>query len=288
MNFKSSAALIAALVLPLSVMAQNVATVNGKPVPMSRVDALIKTATHGQQQDVPPEVKAQAKDQVVLREIFAQEAEKQGIPSSADYKAQLELVRQTVLINTLFQNFIKTHPVSDAEAKAEYDQIKAEQSALEYHARHILVDSEDEAKKLIAQIKAGSKFEDVAKKSSKDTESAEKGGDLDWAKPGNYVPEFATALQGLKKGQMTETPVKTQFGYHIIRLEDTRAAQFPSFDEVKDKIKQQKEQVKLQEYQEKLRKSAKTDYKFAAEQQQQQQQQAPAAPAAAPASAVKK
>jgi peptidyl-prolyl cis-trans isomerase C len=284
MNFKSSIALIAALVLPLSVMAQNVATVNGKPVPMSRVDALIKTATHGQQQDVPPEVKAQAKDQVVLREIFAQEAEKQGIPASADYKAQLDLVRQTVLINTLFQNFIKTHPVSDAEAKAEYDQIKAEQSALEYHARHILVDSEDEAKKLIAQIKAGSKFEDVAKKSSKDTESAEKGGDLDWAKPSNYVPEFATAMQGLKKGQMTDTPVKTQFGYHIIRLEDTRAAQFPSFDEVKDKIKQQKEQVKLQEYQEKLRKAAKTDYKFAAE----QQQQAPAAPAAAPASAAKK
>jgi peptidyl-prolyl cis-trans isomerase C len=284
MNFKSSAALIAALVLPLSVMAQNVATVNGKPVPQSRVDALIKTATHGQQGDVPPEVKAQAKDQVVLREIFAQEAEKQGIPASADYKAQLDLVRQTVLINTLFQNFIKTHPVTDAEAQAEYDQIKAEQSGLEYHARHILVDSEDEAKKLIAQIKNGSKFEDVAKKSSKDTGSAENGGDLDWAKPGNYVPEFATALQGLKKGQMTDTPVKTQFGYHIIRLEDTRAAQFPSFAEVKDKIKQQKEQVKLQEYQEKLRKAAKTDYKFAAE----QQQQAPAAPAAPAASAAKK
>jgi len=278
MNFKSSIALIGALVLPVAVMAQNVATVNGKPVPMSRVDALIKTATHGQQQDVPPELKAQAKDQVVMREIFAQEAEKQGIPASADYKAQLELVRQTVLINTLFQNFIKTHPVSDAEAKAEYDQIKAEQTGLEYHARHILVDSEDEAKKLIAQIKAGSKFEDIAKKSSKDTGSAENGGDLDWAKPGNYVPEFSTALQGLKKGQMTETPVKTQFGYHIIKLEDTRTAQFPSFDEVKDKVKQQMEQVKLQEYQESLRKAAKTDYKFANEQQPQAQ-----APAQAPA-----
>jgi len=264
-------------------MAQNVATVNGKPVPQSRVDALIKTATHGQ--EAPPELKAQAKDQVVMREIFAQEAEKQGIPNTPDYKAQLDLVRQTVLINTLFQNFVKSHPVSDADAKAEYDKIKAEQSGQEYHARHILVDSEDEAKKLIAQIKAGAKFEDLAKKSSKDTGSAENGGDLDWAKPSAYVPEFSTALQGLKKGQMTDTPVKTQFGYHIIRLEDTRAAQFPSYDEVKDKIKQQMEQVKLQEYQEKLRKAAKTDYKFAAE----QQQQAPAAPAAAPAQApVKK
>ncbi|HEY9025025.1 MAG TPA: peptidylprolyl isomerase [Burkholderiaceae bacterium] len=280
MNLKSSAALIGALVLPLAVMAQNVAVVNGKPVPMSRVDALIKTATRGNpSQEIPPEVKAQAKDQVVMREIFAQEAEKQGIPATADYKAQLDMARQIVLINTLFQNFVKTHPVTDADAKAEYDKIKAEQSGLEYHARHILVDSEDEAKKLIAQIKAGSKFEDVAKKSSKDTGSAENGGDLDWAKPAAYVPEFSTALQGLKKGQMTDAPVKTQFGYHIIRLEDTRAAQFPSFDEVKDKIKQQLEQVKLQEYQEKLRKSAKTDYKFAAE----QQQQAPAASAAAPA-----
>jgi peptidyl-prolyl cis-trans isomerase C len=275
MNFKSSAALIGTLVLPMAVMAQNVATVNGKPVPQARVDALIKTATHGQ--EAPPELKAQAKDQVVMREIFAQEAEKQGIPNTPDYKAQLDLVRQTVLINTLFQNFVKSHPVSDADAKGEYDKIKAEQSGQEYHARHILVDSEDEAKKLIAQIKAGAKFEDLAKKSSKDTGSAENGGDLDWAKPTAYVPEFSTALQGLKKGQMTDAPVKTQFGYHIIRLEDTRAAQFPSYDEVKDKIKQQMEQVKLQEYQEKLRKAAKTDYKFAAE------QQAPAAPGAAPA-----
>jgi len=278
MNFKSSAALIAALAIPFAAMAQNVATVNGKPVPMARVDALIKTATHGQ--EATPEMKAQAKDQVVIREIFAQEAEKQGVATSADYKTQLELVRQTVLINTLFQNFIKSHPISDADAQAEYNKIKAEQSGQEYDARHILVDSEDEAKKLIAQIKAGSKFEDVAKKSSKDTGSAENGGDLGWSKPGNYVPEFATALQGLKKGQMTDTPVKTQFGYHIIRLEDTRTAQFPSFDEVKDKVKQQLEQVKLQEYQEKLRKAAKTDYKFSGE-------QAAAAPAAAGSAAKK-
>jgi peptidyl-prolyl cis-trans isomerase C len=274
MNFKTTAALIGTLALPFAVMAQNLTTVNGKPVPMARVDALIKTATHGQ--EAPPELKAQAKDQVVMREIFAQAAEKQGIPGSADYKAQLELVRQTVLINMLFQNFIKANPVTDAQAKAEYDKIKAEQSGLEYHARHILVDSEDDAKKLIAQINAGAKFEDLAKKSSKDTGSAENGGDLDWAKPSAYVPEFSAALQGLKKGEMTKTPVKTQFGYHIIKLEDTRTAQFPSFDEVKDKVKQQLEQVKLQEYQESLRKAAKTDYKFAAE-------QAPAAPAAAPA-----
>ena len=275
MNFKSSAALIGILVLPLAALAQNVAIVNGKPVPKSRVEALIKTATHGQ--PAPPEMEAQARDQVVMREIFAQEAEKQGIPNSADYKTQLDLVRQTVLINTLFQGFIKSHPISDADAQAEYAKVKAEQSGMEFHARHILVDNEDEAKKLIAQIKAGAKFEDLAKKNSKDTGSAENGGDLDWAKPASYVPEFSTALQALKPGQMTDAPIKTQFGYHIIKLEDTRAAQFPSFDEVKDKLKQQMEQVKLQDYQEKLRKAAKTDYKFAAEQPQ------PAPAAAAPA-----
>jgi peptidyl-prolyl cis-trans isomerase C len=272
MNFKSSAAVVGMLALPLAVMAQNVATVNGKPVPKARVDALIKTASRGQA--VPPEMEAQAKDQVVLREIFAQEAEKQGVANSPDYKASLELVRQTVLINTLFQNYMKAHPVTDAEAQVEYNKVKAEQSGLEYRARHILVEKEEDAKALIAQIQGGAKFEDLAKKNSKDTGSAENGGDLDWAKPASYVPEFSAALQGLKAGQMTETPVKTQFGYHIIKLEETRAAQFPSYDEVKDKLKQQMEQVKLQEYQEKLRKAAKTDYKFAAD-------QAPSAPAPA-------
>jgi peptidyl-prolyl cis-trans isomerase C len=261
MNFKSSAALIGTLVLPFAVMAQNVAVVNGKPVPQARVDALIKSATHGAA-EAPPELKQQAKDTAVMREIFSQAAEKAGIPNTPDYKAQLDLARQTVLIGMLFQNFVKAHPVTDADAKAEYDKIKSEQSGMEYHARHILVDSEDDAKKLIAQIKAGAKFEDLAKKNSKDTGSAENGGDLDWAKPTAYVPEFSTALQGLKKGQMTETPVKTQFGYHIIKLEDTREAQFPPFDDVKGQLKQRMEQQKLAAYRDEVRAKAKTDYKF--------------------------
>ena len=235
MNFKSSTALIAALVLPLSVMAQNVATVNGKPVPMSRVDALIKTATHGQQQDVPPEVKAQAKDQVVMREIFAQEAEKQGIPNTADYKNQLDLVRQTVLINTLFQNFIKSHPVSDTDAKAEYDKIKAEQSGLEYHARHILVDSEDDAKKLIGQIKAGAKFEDLAKQYSKDPGSAKNGGKLTISK-GQTVPQFDKVAFTLKTGA-TSPPVHTRYGWHIIQaLSAVKPASTTPLTSVKDNI----------------------------------------------------
>jgi peptidyl-prolyl cis-trans isomerase C len=263
MILRSVAALVGILALPAAVMAQNIAIVNGKPVPKSRVDALINIATHGQPDQAPPEVQTQARDQIVVREIFAQAAEKAGVMNSPEYKAQLELTRQTVLINTLFQNYQKAHPVSDAEAQAEYDKIKAQQGA-EYHAHHILVDKEEDAKKLIAQIKAGGKFEDVAKKESKDTQSAENGGDLDWAPANSYVPEFAAALQQLKPGQLTDTPVKTQFGYHIIRLDETRQAKFPSFEEAKDRVKQQLAQVKLQEYQEQLRKAAKTDYKFTA------------------------
>ncbi|MCG3188693.1 MAG: putative parvulin-type peptidyl-prolyl cis-trans isomerase [Burkholderiaceae bacterium] len=255
-------ACIAVLALsPLAALAQNVAIVNGKPVPKARVDTLLNQAVRGGQPRTP-ELEQRAREEVVLREIFAQEAEKRGVAQSADYRSQMELVRQTVLIRELFEQFKKKNPVTDAEARAEYDKVKAQASGTEYHARHILVEKEDEAKKLIAQIKGGAKFEELAKKNSKDTGSGEKGGDLDFAKPDAYVPEFSKAMTALKKGEMTETPVKTQFGYHIIRLEDTREATFPDFDAVKPQLEQRIAQLKLQKYQEDLRKAAKTDFKF--------------------------
>ena len=198
----------------------------------------------------------------MLREIFMQEAEKRGINATPEFRNQRELARQTVLIRDLFSDFQKKNPVTDAEAKAEYDKFKAQASGTEYRARHILVEKEEDAKALIAKIKAGEKFEDLAKANSKDTGSAENGGDLDFAKPESYVPEFSAALTKLKKGELTQEPVKSQFGYHIIRLDDTREAAFPAFDEVKAQIKQRMEQVKLQAYQEELRTKAKTDYKF--------------------------
>jgi len=246
---------------PLASLAQNVATVNGKPVPKSRVDVLLNQAARGGQAR-SPELEQRAREEVVLREIFAQEAEKKGIPASADYRAQMELVRQTVLIRELFEDFKKKNPVSEGEARAEYDKFKSQAAGTEYRARHILVENEDDAKKLIAQIKGGAKFEDLAKKNSKDTGSGENGGDLDFAKPEAYVPEFSKAMTSLKKGEMTDTPVKSQFGYHIIRLEDTREAKFPDFDAVKPQIEQRLAQAKLQKYQEDLRKAAKTDFKF--------------------------
>jgi peptidyl-prolyl cis-trans isomerase C len=255
------AAAALALALPLAVQAQNVTLVNGKAVPKARVDSLLSQAARAGQPK-SAEMEQRARDEVVLREIFAQEAERRGIPATATYKEQLDLLRQTVLIRELFEDFKKKNPVGDAEAKAEYDKFKAQATGSEYRARHILVEKEDEAKALIAQIKGGAKFEELAQKHSKDPGSGANGGDLDFAKADAYVPEFGGAMTKLKKGEMTEAPVKTQFGWHIIRLEDMREAQFPPFEQVKGQIEQRLAQIKLQKYQEDLRKSAKTDYKF--------------------------
>ncbi len=255
---------LAAIVLAASAHAQNIAIVNGKAVPKARVDTLLQQAARAGQQ-VGPELQQQARDQVVLREIFVQEAEKQGIAASADYKAQMELARQSILIRELFDGYKKKNPVTDDEAKVEYDKFKAQAAGTEYRARHILVEKEDEAKALIAQIKGGAKFEDLAKKNSKDTGSAENGGDLDFAKPENYVQEFSGAMVKLKKGEMTDTPVKSQFGWHIIRLDDTREAQFPALDDVKPQIQQRLAQQKVAKYRDEVRAKAKTDYKFQSE-----------------------
>jgi peptidyl-prolyl cis-trans isomerase C len=251
--------------LPLHAHAQNVATVNGKAVPKSRVDTLIdsvKQQAAARNQAPPPNLDVLARDKVVMDEIFSQEAEKKGIPASAEFKGQMEAARQGLLVQDLFANSEKNVKVSDADVAAEYDRYKAQASGTEYRARHILVENEDQAKALIAQINGGAKFEDVAKKNSKDTGSAENGGDLDFANPKSYVPEFSEALVKLKKGEMTQVPVKSQFGYHIIRLEDTREAKFPTLEEVKPQIVARLTQQKVIEYRDDLRAKAKTDYKF--------------------------
>jgi peptidyl-prolyl cis-trans isomerase C len=258
----SLVAVTAALWLPLAVLAQNVAIVNGKAVPKSRVDALLTQATRGGQQPITPELEARAREEVVLREIFTQEAEARGFARSEEYKVQMELARQSILIRELFADWQKKNPVGEAEARAEYDKFKAQVQGTEYRARHILVESEDEAKKLIAQLKSGARFEELARKHSKDPGSADNGGDLDFAKPDAYVPEFGQAMAKLKKGEVTDAPVKTQFGWHVIKLDDTREAQFPSFEDVRPQIEQQLSQARLQQYQQSLRDKAKTDYKF--------------------------
>ena len=257
-------ALAAVLAMPMLATAQNIAIVNGKAVPKARAEALLTQALR-QQPDRPrtPELETQVRDEVVMREMFMQEAEKRGLGATADYKTQMELARQTILIRELFNDFQKKNPVSDAEIQAEYDKFKAQSGGgMEYRARHILVEKEDEALALIAQIKGGAKFEDLAKEKSKDPGSGANGGDLDFANPSSYVPEFSQALMKLKKGEMTDAPVKSQFGFHIIRLEDTREAKFPPLAEVKGQIQQSLSQQKTAKFRDDIRAKAKTDYKF--------------------------
>jgi peptidyl-prolyl cis-trans isomerase C len=242
--------------LSFSAWSQNLAIVNGKPVPSSRVEAL-KQQVERSGRPVTPEILAQIKEELIAREVFMQEARKRGLDASEDYKSQLELARQSLLIRELFANFQKKNPVTDAEVKAEYDKFVAANGGKEYRARHILVEKEDEAKTLIADIKKGAKFEDLAKKASKDPGSGANGGDLDWASASSYVAEFSTAMVKLEKGQMSEAPVKSQFGFHIIRVDDVRDAQLPKLEEVKPQITQQLTQSKLGKFQEDLRAKAK-------------------------------
>ncbi|GAB1386818.1 peptidylprolyl isomerase [Melaminivora sp.] len=251
-----AAAMLGVMALPAT--AQNLAIVNGKAVPKERADAL-KQQLERSGRPITPDIEGQIKEEVIAREIFMQEAQKRGLEAAQDYKAQMELARQTILIRELFADYQKTNPVTDAEIKAEYDKFAAANAGKEYKASHILVEKEDEAKAILAALKKGGKFEDIAKKQSKDPGSGTRGGDLGWANPGSYVPEFTEALVKLEKGKTTPAPVKSQFGWHIIRLDDTREAELPKLDDVKPQIAQQLQQQKLMKFQEELRAKAKVE-----------------------------
>jgi len=215
--------------------------VNGITVPQARFDFILKNATSQGQADTP-ELRAKVKEEMINREVLAQEAVKKGLDKNPEVVIQIELQRQGVLINAYLQDYVKAHPITDEMMKKEYDQVKAQSGGKEYKARHILVESEDEAKQIIAQLKKGGNFEKIAADKSKDTGSKAQGGNLDWSPANRYVPPFAQALGKLKKGQTTDTPVQTQFGWHVIRLEDERAAKFPTFEEAKPQIQQQMQQ----------------------------------------------
>ena len=244
--------------IALPAAAQNVALLHGTPGPQARGAKLPQQLAKAGR-PVSAEMQGQLKDEVIAREIFMQEAQKRGLDASDDYKAQMELARQTILIRELFADYQKKNPVSDAEIKAEYDKFVAANGGKEFKARHILVEKEEDARKIIADLKKGAKFDDLAKKLSKDPGSGAKGGDLDWASAGSYVPEFSQAMVKLNKGQTTEAPVKSQFGWHVIRVDDVREAQLPKLEEVKPQIAQSLQQQKLASFQENLRKSAKVE-----------------------------
>ncbi len=243
--------------LSISVNAQNIAIVNGKAVPTSRVEAL-KQQVARSGRPITPEVEGQIKEEVIAREIFMQEAQKRGLDATEEYKSQIELARQTILIRELFNEFQKTSAVTDADVQAEYDKFVAANGGKEYRARHILVETKEQAEAILASLKKNGKFEEIAKKQSKDPGSGANGGDLDWAAPGNYVKEFSDAMVALNKGQVSG-PVQSQFRRHIMRLYDVREAELPALADVKPQIVQQMTQKRMVAFQQELRAEAKVE-----------------------------
>lgn len=253
---------IAAATLTTSVFAApagTIATVNGVAIPSSKADLFVKEVTaRGQQKDTP-ELRAQVKDELIKNEVVYQEAIKKGVDKNPEALAQLEMLKQRIVIGAFVNSYVKANPISDSDLRKEYDKIKANFAGKEFKARHILVATEAEAKAILADLKKGKKFDEIAQAKSMDKGSAAKGGDLGWANPNSFVKEFGTALAALPKGKTTETAVKTQFGYHIIKLDDVREAKGPSFEEVKGELAQQMQGQQVQKMVEDLVKKAKVE-----------------------------
>jgi peptidyl-prolyl cis-trans isomerase C len=215
-----------------------IARVNGVAIPQSRMDLIVKERAAQGQQD-SPEARNAIKENLITMEALSQEAMKAGLDKSPDVATRLELAREQILAAAYLDNYRKTHPIDDAALKAEYEKIKQVQgSQKEYKIRHVLVANEADAKAVIAEVKKGGNFEKIASAKSTDPGSKAKGGDLGWQTPGNFVKPFGEALGTLKPGQMTEKPVQTQFGWHVIKVENERPYVFPPYEEVKGQIEQ--------------------------------------------------
>lgn len=235
-------------------------SVNGVIIPQSFFDAMNKErAASGQ--PATPEMNAAIKDELINREILAQAAAKRGLDKDPNIAAQIRIAGQAVLIRAYFDDYIKANPVADEQLKSQYAEFVKQMGDKEFKARHILVDGEDEAKAIIAQLGRGESFEKLAKEKSKDTGSKDNGGDLDWGPAGRYVPEFGNALRALQKGQTTSNAIKTQFGWHVIRLDDSRDMKQPTFDEVKENFRQRAQQETVSRLVADLRGKAKVEEK---------------------------
>lgn len=254
-----AALLIAGAIVSAPVFAADKAkaylTVNGQAIPQSVYDTFIAEQKSQGAQD-SPELQNAVKEELIRREILAQEAKKKGLDKSAAIQGQIELAKQAVLIRAYLSEHVQAHPVSEAQLKAEYETIKAGLGSTEYKARHILVEKEDEAKAIIAKLDKGEKIADLAKQ-SKDPGSKDKGGELGWSVPSSYVKPFADALTKLKKGEYTKAPIKSDFGYHVIQLDDSRPLTPPPFDQVKPQLQQRASQQQVETLVKELRAKAK-------------------------------
>ncbi|HEY6828239.1 MAG TPA: peptidylprolyl isomerase [Gemmatimonadaceae bacterium] len=195
-----------------------------------------------------PEIRNAVKDELNTRELLAREAKKEGLDKNTDVKTQMDLAAQTVLVRAYVTDWVKKNPIPDADLHKEYDAIKSQIGDKEYEVRHILVKSEDQAKDIISELQKGAKFDELAKARSEDPGSKDKGGDLGWNAPANFVKPFGDAMKATPKGKFTPQPVQTQFGWHVIEVEDVRDAKVPSFEEVKPQLTQRLQAQWLDKY----------------------------------------
>jgi peptidyl-prolyl cis-trans isomerase C len=256
-KFATLAILGALAINPAFAEDKSAALVNGVSIPQARIDMRVKAAATQGQPD-SPELRKTIREDMINVEVMAQEAAKLGLDKNPDVAQQIELARQQVLAGAFVQDYAKKNPVEEDTLKQEYDRLKTKLGSKEYKARHILVATEKEAKDIIAQLGKKAKFEKLAEK-SKDAGSAQQGGELDWTVPSSYVPEFANAMLNLKKGEYTKEPVQSQFGWHVIRLDDTRDLKGPSFDEIKPQLQQRLQQQSVKKALDDLRAKAKIE-----------------------------
>ena len=226
------------------------ATVNGTPIPRQRLELVVRQQTARGAPD-NEQLRAQIREALINNELLLQEASRSGIAKKAEVQQQIDLTRQEVIANAMVSDYLRLHPVSDADIQKEYDRARAQTGDREYKARHILLSSEDDAKSVLADLKKGAKFDELAQKRSLDEGTRPRGGDLDWNVPSNFDKAFADAMVKLEKGKMTEAPVRSRFGFHVIQLDDVRAVNFPPLTQVKPQIQQrlldQRVQVLLRE-----------------------------------------
>jgi len=248
-------ALVAALSAQTVFAADDTVSVNGKTIPKSRIETLV-AGQMAQGQPDTPELRKAVKEELVRREVLVQAASAKGIDKKPDVQTQVDMARQQVIIGAYLQDYVKNNPPSDAQIRQEYEAIKARLGDREYKVRHILVQNEDEAKSIITKLNKGEKFDDLAKQSL-DPGSKERGGDLGWSTPAAYVKPFSDAVVALKPGTYTKEPVKTDFGYHVIMVEDSRELKLPTLEEAKPQISQRMAQQIVERHVNELRAKAK-------------------------------
>jgi peptidyl-prolyl cis-trans isomerase C len=235
-----------------------VAKVNGVIIPQSRLELMVKASAAQGQQD-GPEMRKALRENLITEEIISQEAIKKGLDKDPEIQTQLDLARQRVLVSAFQADYIKNNAVSDETLRKEYEILKLQMGDKEYKPRHILVENESEARDIIASLNRGGDFAKIASEKSKDEGSKNNGGELDWSPSASYVRPFAEALEKLQKGKITETPVQTSFGWHVIKLDDVRPMQVPPFEEVKQNMQQRVLQREFGTVVQELRSSAKVE-----------------------------